>query len=140
MRGTRQRHTAAEQRIAAELAERGVEFVTDYRHVGIRSRPDIAVPSAHVVVFVDGCFWHGCPEHGTLPKTNTPWWLSKIRGNCERDERATATWSDAGWTVLRVWEHESAAAGADRIAGLIGIGDRAPPDVVVLPPSSGSSA
>lgn len=59
-----------------------------------------------VVVFVDGCFWHGCPEHATAPKHNATWWREKLAANVERDRRNTTALRELGWTVVRVWEHE----------------------------------
>ena len=68
-----------------------------------------------VAVFVDGCFWHGCPEHGSWPKANASWWREKIEANTERDRRVTERLESAGWTVIRIWEHEDPEAAADRI-------------------------
>lgn len=69
-------------------------------------RPDIVFPGKKVVVFVDGCFWHGCPEHLIMPKSNSTFWKDKIQGNIKRDARVTAALEKDGWTVLRFWEHE----------------------------------
>jgi DNA mismatch endonuclease (patch repair protein) len=63
-------------------------------------------PVPKVVLLVDGCFWHGCPEHATYPKSNTAYWLPKLKANKERDRRQTARLREAGWTVVRVWEHD----------------------------------
>lgn len=68
--------------------------------------PDIAFVRARVAVFVDGCFWHGCPEHYTSPKTNTEFWAEKIATNRARDERVQADLSAEGWTTVRLWEHQ----------------------------------
>ncbi len=68
--------------------------------------PDIAFRRLRLAVFVDGCFWHGCPRHGTVPKTNTSFWLAKIRRNRHRDRQADRSLKRLGWTVLHVWEHE----------------------------------
>lgn len=62
-----------------------------------------------VVVFVDGCFWHGCPLHATAPKSNADWWREKLDANKERDARNTVALGQLGWTVLRIWEHEDPA-------------------------------
>lgn len=83
-------------------------------HEGLRYRlnsklpgsPDIVFPGAKVAVFVDGCFWHGCPEHGTMPKTRTEFWRAKIERNRERDAEVDAKLRDLGWLPVRVWEHE----------------------------------
>ncbi|HVW86586.1 MAG TPA: very short patch repair endonuclease [Bryobacteraceae bacterium] len=68
--------------------------------------PDIVFPGARVAVFVDGCFWHGCPSHGARPKTNREFWSSKLAANRRRDLNVNASLKDSGWTVLRFWEHE----------------------------------
>lgn len=71
-------------------------------------RPDFIFRREKVAVFVDGCFWHGCPKHSTKPATNTDFWTKKLTGNTQRDQRADRALLAAGWTVLRVWEHELA--------------------------------
>lgn len=97
---------------APELALRST-----LRRVGLRCRltpgglslpgtPDLVFPRLRLAVFVDGCFWHGCPVHGTMPKTNTSFWLAKISRNRERDRQVDGSLKRLGWTVLRVWEHE----------------------------------
>lgn len=70
-------------------------------------------------MFIDGCFWHGCPVHGSQPRTNSDYWGPKIAGNVERDRRQESALRAAGWTVIRAWEHESAFTVADRIEALI---------------------
>ena len=67
---------------------------------------DIAFTRARLAVYIDGCFWHGCPAHGTAPKANSAWWADKIAANKARDSAATAQLEALGWTVLRFWEHE----------------------------------
>jgi DNA mismatch endonuclease (patch repair protein) len=67
---------------------------------------DIVFPRVRLAIFVDGCFWHGCPEHGNQPKLNTGYWTEKLRRNMARDAVVNAELVDAGWTVMRVWEHE----------------------------------
>jgi len=61
---------------------------------------------SRVAVFIDGCFWHGCPIHGTVPKSNSSWWLEKLASNVKRDKRAREVLESLGWTVLRFWEHD----------------------------------
>ncbi|MBI2761534.1 MAG: very short patch repair endonuclease [Chloroflexi bacterium] len=83
-------------------------------HAGMRYRlrrnlpgkPDLIFISARIAVFVDGCFWHRCPEHATHPKTNSRFWQDKLDGNVRRDRWVDATLSDEGWAVVRVWQHE----------------------------------
>ncbi len=84
-----------------------------------RARPDVVFTRARVAVFVDGCFWHRCPEHGTSPKTNGGWWRRKLDANVERDRATDATLEAAGWTVIRIWEHEDAVAAADRVEAVV---------------------
>lgn len=69
---------------------------------------DIAFPKKKVAVFIDGCFWHGCPTHAVPPKNNAQWWSSKLEGNKSRDAETTSLLEDSGWRVVRLWEHTSA--------------------------------
>jgi DNA mismatch endonuclease (patch repair protein) len=76
------------------------------RGSAITGKPDFVFPTAKLAVFVDGCFWHGCPKHGTQPKNNAEFWLKKISGNRVRDVLVTKTLRKQGWRVMRIWEHE----------------------------------
>lgn len=76
---------------------------------------DVAFTRAKVAVFVDGCYWHGCPEHGTSPKANSEWWQWKFARNQARDNDTNQHLEKLGWRVIRVWEHEDPAEAADRI-------------------------
>ncbi len=91
---------------------------------GVRIRADIVFKSKRLAVFLDGCFWHGCPEHGRSPSANRTYWNAKLARNVERDARNNALMRGAGWTVLRFWEHESpddvAAAVIAHVRGLGG--------------------
>jgi DNA mismatch endonuclease (patch repair protein) len=82
---------------------------------GIRRQADIVFTRAKVAVFVDGCFWHRCPEHGTEPKANSVWWKAKLDRNSERDRETDQALVAAGWTVIRVWEHEDPVEAAARV-------------------------
>ena len=82
-------------------------------------RPDVVFPRRRVALFIDGCFWHGCPIHGTSPSTNSHYWLPKIRENQERDRRHVALLEAAGWQVIRVWEHEHPAEVAELVSSLV---------------------
>ena len=73
----------------------------------------------HVAVFVDGCFWHACPEHGTVPTANETWWREKLRRNVARDRRNNEVLVAAGWSVVRVWEHEDPSQAADRVETVV---------------------
>jgi DNA mismatch endonuclease (patch repair protein) len=76
------------------------------RHTGIFGKPDFVFPSARVIVFVDGCFWHGCPLHGRIPATNADFWKRKIERNKARDQLVRRELIERGWIVLGIWQHE----------------------------------
>lgn len=82
---------------------------------GSRRRADMVFPRQRVAVYVDGCYWHGCAQHGTLPKTNREWWLAKLEANVLRDRDTDVRLAGEGWTVIRVWEHESPLTAAERV-------------------------
>ncbi|MFE3197604.1 very short patch repair endonuclease [Embleya sp. NPDC059237] len=82
---------------------------------GIRREADVVFGPAKVAVYVDGCFWHGCPVHATWPKRNAEFWKTKIEGNRTRDADTDRRMAEAGWLVVRVWEHEDAAVAAARV-------------------------
>jgi DNA mismatch endonuclease, patch repair protein len=119
MKSQRQRDTAAETALRSLLYRRGFRFRVDYALPHLRRRADVAFPRLRVAVFVDGCFWHGCPEHGTWPKENAEWWRAKIEGNRRRDSDTDARLEAQGWTVIRVWEHEAVKSAADAIARVV---------------------
>lgn len=81
-----------------------------------RRTVDIAFTRRRLAVFVDGCFWHGCPEHGTSPQSNSEWWRQKLLANKRRDDDTDRILRDQGWTVMRVWEHEAVESAVTRIA------------------------
>lgn len=85
----------------------------------MRSRADIVFPRERVAVFVDGCFWHRCPVHGTTPKNNREWWVAKLDGNVERDRRVDEELRRAGWRIVRVWEHEDVEASAAKVRDVL---------------------
>lgn len=119
MQSNRRRDTKPELAVRSELHRRGFRYRVDHpiRIEGERPiRPDVVFVKARVAVFVDGCFWHGCPEHGTLPKeTNRSYWVEKIRQNRARDERHQQLLESNGWIVIRSWTHEPSAEVADRV-------------------------
>ena len=85
------------------------------RHRPVFGKPDFVFPKRKVAVFVDGCFWHGCPRHATWPAHRAAWWRRKILGNQARDALVTRTLRRTGWRVLRVWEHELARKNEARL-------------------------
>lgn len=106
------RNTGPEVALRRELHRRGLRFRL---HAALPGRPDIAFTKARLAVFVDGCFWHACPEHGTLPKNNREWWTSKLAANEARDRDKDTQLVHLGWTVLHVWEHEAVDGAATRV-------------------------
>jgi DNA mismatch endonuclease, patch repair protein len=76
------------------------------RHYPIEGKPDFAFPKHKLAVFVDGCFWHGCPKHGVQPKGNKEFWLTKLEANKARDRKVNRLLRSSGWHVLRIWEHD----------------------------------
>lgn len=119
MQATRQRDTPPELALRRALHSLGLRYRVDFPLPGLRRRADIAFPRARVAVFVDGCFWHGCPEHGTWPRANAEWWRRKIEANVRRDEDTNRRLETEGWLPLRVWEHEDPQVAAAKIASAL---------------------
>jgi len=123
MKGNRRADTGPELALRRALHGLGYRYRKDYRldlADGIRVRPDIVFTARRVAVFVDGCFWHCCPDHGSQPAANTWYWEPKLRRNVERDRVADAALARAGWTVLRLWEHESLTAAVVTVSQALG--------------------
>jgi len=116
MKAVRQRDTKAEMEVRRRLHAMGLRYRVDYPVLeSPRRRADVAFPRLRIAVFIDGCFWHGCPIHGSSPKANAEFWKRKIEANVARDRDTDERLRAKGWTVLRFWEHED----PDRVAGLI---------------------
>lgn len=112
------RDTRPELAMRSLLHASGCRFRVSYPVPELRRCTiDIAFPRKRVAVFVDGCFWHGCPEHGTRPKSNADRWAEKLSANKDRDRRVDTHLRDRGWLVLRVWEHEAVEAACARVLG-----------------------
>ena len=108
MRSNRRSDTTPEVLLRSLLHRSGLRFRKDYAirlPSGKVTHSDIAFPRRKVAVFVDGCFWHCCPEHGTIPKSNQAYWVPKLRENVERDKSVTEGLLSEGWQVIRIWEH-----------------------------------
>jgi DNA mismatch endonuclease (patch repair protein) len=107
MKANRRTDTKPELALRAALHARGYRYRKDFRlDLPLRRvRPDIAFTSRKVAVFIDGCFWHACPAHGTSPKSNQWYWSPKLARNVARDHAADEALTQAGWTVVRLWEH-----------------------------------
>jgi DNA mismatch endonuclease, patch repair protein len=113
MKANRRTDTKPELALRRALHGMGYRYRKDHRldlDGGVRVRPDIVFTARRVAVFVDGCFWHCCPDHGSQPAANSWYWEPKLRRNVERDRNADAALGLAGWTVIRLWEHESLEA------------------------------
>jgi DNA mismatch endonuclease, patch repair protein len=128
MQATRQTGTRAELLLREALDNLNLTYNIDVPPIpGVRCRPDISFPDARVAVFVDGCFWHGCPTHGTSPKSNANWWQAKLEANRIRDVSNSLLLKEAGWLPLRFWEHddpsEAARIVADQVAGRLATDD-----------------
>ncbi len=121
MLGNRRRDTKPELLIRRALHALGYRFRVDYRAVPpAGTHVDIAFTNRKVAIFIDGCFWHQCPVHGTSPKTHSDYWLPKLARNVERDRSDTAALEAAGWEVVRCWEHEDVVEVIERIAETVG--------------------
>ncbi|NUB23343.1 DNA mismatch endonuclease Vsr [Azospirillum brasilense] len=120
MARVRQKGTSAELNLRRVLHARGLRYRL---HVPLLTKPrrvaDIVFPAARVAVFVDGCFWHGCPEHASWPKSNAEFWREKIEANRLRDADTDQRLMALGWYVVRIWEHDDASDAANRIAELV---------------------
>ncbi|MFI2200682.1 very short patch repair endonuclease [Streptomyces sp. NPDC020192] len=112
--------TAAELLVRRLLHAAGLRYRVEYPVPGMaRRRIDVAFTSVKVAVLIDGCFWHGCPEHATQPRANAEWWRQKLDRNMARDVETTEHLVSAGWEVLRFWEHEAPADVALRVAAAV---------------------
>jgi len=120
MQATRRRDTAPEMALRRELYRRGLRYRVDVPVLpGLRRRADLVFSRQRVAVFVDGCFWHGCPQHGTQSRSNPDFWRNKISANMARDADTTRRLADSGWTVVRVWAHESPQTAAGQIEDIL---------------------
>lgn len=122
MRANRRRDTGPELKLRSALHRAGARYRVDFPirpAAGRPIRPDIVFTDKRLAIFLDGCYWHGCPLHGTTPATNTAYWDAKIATNKARDRRNTKALQSAGWTVLRIWEHEDICVAARTVLDVI---------------------
>ena len=120
MRRQRTRDTRPELELRQRLHAAGLRYRVDTAVVGTgRRRHDVVFIGARLLVDVRGCFWHGCPDHGSLPVANRDWWRAKLARNIERDAEAEQLAQEAGWQVLVVWEHEDPDDAALRVEDAI---------------------
>ena len=122
MRSNRRADTKPELALRSALHAMGYRYRKDFRlDLPLRRvRPDIAFTARKVAVFVDGCFWHACPDHGSKPKNNEWYWSPKLTKNVERDRAADAALEQAGWTVVRLWEHVPIADAIAQVVAAVG--------------------
>jgi DNA mismatch endonuclease, patch repair protein len=117
MRLTGRRDTAPELAVRSALHQLRLRFRVDVAPLpGSRRRCDIVFPGARLAVFIDGCFWHACPEHASWPRANAAWWKAKIERNVQRDRDTDKQLQEAGWTVMRIWAHANAETAATYVA------------------------
>lgn len=116
MQACRPCNTGPERALRTRLHALGLRYRVGIRPLpAVRRTADIVFTKVKLAVFVDGCFWHGCPQHGTLPKTHTSYWLPNLARNRERDTETDVALHAARWTVIRVWEHENPDTAAERV-------------------------
>lgn len=114
--GLARRDTSPEVALRRVLHAQGLRYRVDQRIPGLpRKRVDIVFSRRRLAVFVDGCFWHGCPVHFKQPKRNPEWWVWKIQNNRRRDAETNDRLASLGWQVIRVWEHEDTKSAAQRV-------------------------
>lgn len=124
MQGNRGRDTKPELAVRRILHARGLRYRVNARvEPDLRRTADLLFSGARVAVFIDGCFWHGCPEHYTASRTHPEYWSAKIAGNMSRDAETKAILEARGWTVLRLWSHVSATNLADVIESAVRVND-----------------
>lgn len=128
MKSNRRRDTSPELAVRRLVHAAGLRYRVDFSPLDDhrRLRADLVFTRARVAVFIDGCFWHGCPQHHTVAKTNAEYWARKVQTNMERDERFNALLKKAGWTVLRFWEHEEPASVARSIVHAVSVAGARP--------------
>ena len=125
MRANRSRDSKPELAVRSAVHAFGLRYRVDVRPVaGLRRKADLVFTRARVAVFVDGCFWHGCSAHHTVAETNAEFWAAKVARNRDRDRETDRLLAEAGWRVVRVWEHEDPVAAADRVRAIVNGSER----------------
>lgn len=113
------RDTKPELELRGAVWRLGLRYRVDIAPIPGRRRADLVFTRAKVAVYLDGCFWHSCPSHATIPKANREWWVEKLKTNVRRDRDTDRRLAEAGWTIVRVWEHEAPDVAAARIALIV---------------------
>ncbi|QXC61726.1 very short patch repair endonuclease [Aquihabitans sp. G128] len=120
MQNQRRRDTGPELALRRAVWARGLRYRVDTAPLkGLRRRADLVFTRAQVAVYVDGCFWHRCPIHASAPKANGQWWSDKLDANERRDRDTDERLDEAGWIVVRIWEHEDAGEAAEKVEAAV---------------------
>jgi DNA mismatch endonuclease (patch repair protein) len=120
MQSNKSRDTKPELALRSAVHARGLRYRVSAKPLaGVRRTADLVFPRAKVAVFLDGCFWHGCPEHHTVASANATFWADKVKGNRKRDRDTDGRLAEAGWVSVRIWEHEDAAEAALRVEEIV---------------------
>jgi DNA mismatch endonuclease, patch repair protein len=123
MENQARRDTRPELAVRRAVWRRGLRYRVDISPLPkMRRRADMVFTKAKVAVYIDGCFWHSCPEHATTPKANRDWWIEKLATNVRRDRDTDERLEAAGWAVVRIWEHEDPERAADRVEEAVSSG------------------
>lgn len=104
MRAVKSKNTKIEQKVCKEIWKKGIRFRKNVKD--LKGNPDISIKKYKIVIFIDSCFWHGCPLHGRIPKSNVCFWKDKIAKNIKRDAEINEYYYEQGWNIYRIWEHE----------------------------------
>lgn len=120
MRSNKSRDTKPELALRSAVHARGLRYRVSAKPLaGVRRTADLVFTRAKVAVFLDGCFWHGCPEHHTVATANATFWADKVENNRKRDHDTDGRLAEAGWISVRIWEHEDAAEAARRVEEIV---------------------
>jgi len=120
MQSNKSRDTKPELALRSAVHARGLRYRVSAKPLaGVRRTADLVFPRAKVAVFLDGCFWHGCPEHHTVASANAKFWADKVEANRKRDRDTDSRLTEAGWVSVRIWEHEDVAEAARRVEEVV---------------------
>ena len=120
MQSNKSRDTKPELALRSAVHARGLRYRVSAKPLaGVRRTADLVFPRAKVAVFLDGCFWHGCPEHHTVASANAKFWADKVEANRKRDRDTDSRLAEAGWVSVRIWEHEDVTEAARRVEEVV---------------------
>ena len=120
MQSNKSRDTKPELALRSAVHALGLRYRVSAKPLaGVRRTADLVFPRAKVAVFLDGCFWHGCPQHHTVASANAKFWADKVEGNRARDRNTDERLADAGWVSVRIWEHQDPREAAQRVEEVV---------------------